>query len=399
MNPTTSPLQQQYPLSPKKFWKKMFEKLVGWYILAIGGAGVICLVLFLDNDINGTNTGGIMSFLGIAIALVLIFLAAISIAYSWYVKAYIKGYFYAGEEHFITIKKGVFSPAEIHVQWQKIQDVYVDQDIVDRIMGLYDVHIASATAASGIEAHIDGVDQASAEGLKKFLLDKVSNASKGIFTANVTGSASSSDGAASASQTQAQAAQAPARAATITLSEEISSKRYPLSGKWVGIRIVGNIISPFLYWALIAFIIFGKTAANDVTPTLIGYFFLGYIAVSILSAIVHIVGTFIWKKNYSFEFGSDNIYYREGIISLSEKHMPYSSIQDVTVKQGILERLVGLASVRIENAAQQMIQTRNGKMPAFAGIIIQGVSIADANKIADIIKKSVLSRNTSGYGL
>ena len=57
-------------------------------------------------------------------------------------------------------------PAQIHVQYGKIQDVYVDQDLLDRILGIYDVHISSATYSSGIEAHIDGVDKVGAEGLK-----------------------------------------------------------------------------------------------------------------------------------------------------------------------------------------------------------------------------------------
>ncbi|MEI7478082.1 MAG: hypothetical protein WCJ81_06425 [bacterium] len=56
------------------------------------------------------------------------------VAYAVYIKTYIKRYYYAGEDYFITIKKGVFTTAEIHVQWGKIQDVYVDQDIVDRIL-------------------------------------------------------------------------------------------------------------------------------------------------------------------------------------------------------------------------------------------------------------------------
>lgn len=38
------------------------------------------------------------------------------------------------------------------------------------MMGFCDVHIASATMSSGMEAHIDGVDQATAEGLKAYLL-------------------------------------------------------------------------------------------------------------------------------------------------------------------------------------------------------------------------------------
>jgi uncharacterized membrane protein YdbT with pleckstrin-like domain len=81
--------------------------------------------------------------------------------------------------------------------------------------------------------------------------------------------------------------------------------------------------------------------------------------------------------------------------------MPYSSIQDVTVKQGIIERLFGLARVFIENAAQQQVAIgRNGRPEAvFSGVILQGLSISDAKKITDILKTTVLGKDSSHYGL
>ncbi len=381
MNPT-SVLQQQFPLSPRKFWKKVIGKLLAWYILAFVGI-VIDLVIIVMT--NGSYDSGASAILWGILIIILIFVSLITILYGWYIKVYIKRYYYAGEEYFITIKKGVFAPTEIHVQWQKIQDVYVDQDILDRIMGLYDVHIASATAASGIEAHIDGVDQVAAEGLKKFLLDKVSGAGRGIPNNSSTQSPNET--------------QQPPHVAKINLSEDISSNTYPLTTKWLTIKIISSLISPFMYWAIIVFFVFAKLSDN-VSSGYSSWYIFGYLGVSIISAIGHLIGVFLWKKNYAFNFTPDNIYYREGVISLSEKHMPYSSIQDVTVQQGILERLVGLAKVRIENAAQQTIQTGSGQRMAMSGgVVLQGLNLSDANKITNILKTTVLGRNTSQYGL
>lgn len=385
MNPIST-LQQQFPLSPKKFWKKVIEKLVAWYVLAFIAVVIDVILIVMTND--AYNTGAKMILWG-ALLIGLFFVALITGIYGWYVKTYIKRYYYAGEEHFITIKKGVFAPAEIHVQWQKIQDVYVDQDILDRIMGLYDVHIASATAASGIEAHIDGVDQVAAEGLKTFLLNKVSSAGRGNMQTP----------SATMTTDQVQVQQPQLQASTINLTEEISSNTYPLTGKWLAIKLFGRLVSPFVYWAILIFFIFARLA-KDVPSDYYWVYILGYIAISILSAIIHIIALFLWKKNYAFNFTPDNIYYREGVISLSEKHMPYSSIQDVTVQQGVLERLVGLAKVRIENAAQQTMRTSRGNtVSVFTGVILQGISLADANKITNLLKSTVLGKNTSRYGL
>lgn len=61
----------------------------------------------------------------------------------------------------------------IRFQHERIQDVYVDQDLLDRIFGLYDVHLSSATVSSGMEAHIDGVEKQAAEDLRNILLQTV----------------------------------------------------------------------------------------------------------------------------------------------------------------------------------------------------------------------------------
>lgn len=389
MNPIST-LQLQFPLSPRKFWKKMLPKLVGFIFIPLIFLGIIFPFFFFASGSQKTDIGITLLF---AVIGGLILYLMLVLPYAWYVKTYIKRYYYSGEEHFITIKKGVFAPAEIHVQWQKIQDVYVDQDILDRIMGLYDVHIASATAASAIEAHIDGVDQAAAEGLKQFLLNKVSNAGRNIMQNNGTVPLVSEQ-----SQGQQPRATVPVPP-KIKLSEEISSNTYPLSAKWTVVALLGRIIGAFISpGILILFFIVGIKNSGVWDYWL--YVILGWLALSVLTIIVRTITLFLWKKNYAFNFTPDNIYYRQGVISLSEKHMPYSSIQDVSVQQGVIERMVGLAKVRIENAAQaQVVQSRRGPMSVFSGVLIQGLSVADANKITNILKTTVLGKNTTQYGL
>lgn len=375
-----SALQQQYPLSPRKFWKKLIEKLTVFFILGIAVAAFVLVVMFTLSDASDPSSAILLK---VILGLDIVGLLLVTIIYSWYVKVYIKRYFYDGEENFITIKKGVFAPTEIHVQWKKIQDVYVDQDILDRIMGLYDVHIASATATSGIEAHIDGVDYAASEGLKKFFLNKMSN----------TGPANNTNDQANIPQQEAN------NAKTIDLSEEISSKVYPLSTKWTLVSIISNAISSIYLPTFACLFLFSDSKGSSVLAFDWGSVILVWIVLYVLSFIVLVAGLLLWKGNYEFKFNKDNIYYKDGILSLSEKHMPYSSIQDVTVMQGIIYRLVGLAKVKIENASSQTIMTKNGAVSVSNGIIIDGLSIDDANKITNLLKTTVLGRNSSKYGL
>lgn len=86
---------------------------------------------------------------------------------------YFQVYFYDLTDDFIIIRKRVITPREITIPYERVQDIYVDQDLFDRIFGLYDVHLSSATISSGMEAHIDGVEKTAADGLRKIILEKV----------------------------------------------------------------------------------------------------------------------------------------------------------------------------------------------------------------------------------
>jgi len=90
-----------------------------------------------------------------------------------YEREYFKRYFYDARKDFLIIKKGVFAPKETILPYEKLQDVYVDQDVFDRIFKLYDVHVSTATFMSGIEAHIDGVNKENAEAIREIILENI----------------------------------------------------------------------------------------------------------------------------------------------------------------------------------------------------------------------------------
>jgi uncharacterized membrane protein YdbT with pleckstrin-like domain len=91
----------------------------------------------------------------------------------YYQKQYIKTYYYNLTDKLLIIYKGILMPREITVPIGRIQDVYVDQDVFDRLFDLYDVHISTATDESTSRAHIDGVSKGVAEELRKLILGKL----------------------------------------------------------------------------------------------------------------------------------------------------------------------------------------------------------------------------------
>ncbi len=287
-----------------------------------------------------------------------------------YVRAYIRTYFYDADDTFITIRKGVFSPTEIHVQYQKIQDVYVDQDILDRMLGLYDVHLASATATSGIEAHIDGVERVHADGLKNFLLSKIQSAHHERTMPMTQTNTTTTQGV------------------TPHFDEKIASETYPIAPQWLPIRIFGTIVTWVVLGVGFYFAFLFALASNNQSAS----FSSGPIIAGAIPVIVVLscISQWLWKVNFSFEFTDEYIVVRSGILSRSESHTPYRSVQDVLISQGLIDRLFGIATVTIQNAA-------NGGLANT--ISLPGQPLAKAQHLSEVVRSALLSQNASKLGL
>lgn len=368
-----SNFQLQYPLSPKKFWKKILPDLFWYFFVAIifGGIALAFTVAIANADPS------LLKGVRIILVYALIFYTVVILLRSWYIRIYIRKYYYDCNDNFVTIQKGVFSPTEIHVQYQKIQDVYVDQDILDRIMGLYDVHIASATVSSGIAAHIDGVEQNAAEALKNILLARIQRGANSL----PSGSSSSSQ---------------PSETPTFQFSQKISTETYPINSSWVFTKIMGGFFHA-LWLTSLGYLVFNKEFAHYFTfASGLGYALLLFSMIFLW----RIIWTLLYKHNYYFEFLPDFILLKTGIISKSENHLPYKSIQNVATHQGIIERLFGLATVIIQNAAQSGAVSGRSVSMVSSAIPLVGQPLEKANELNQILNQVVSSiHNPSGSGL
>lgn len=153
---------QQYPLEKRKITKKILVAMIGWTVF-LG----ICLIAAAVFAVIWNPVLWIVFYVIIAFY-VLMFIIQI-----WYQTEYYKRYFYDIEKDFLIIKKGVIMPHETMLPYEKLQDVYMDQDLFDRMFKLWDVHVSTATAMSGYEAHIDGVSHENAESLRELILNKI----------------------------------------------------------------------------------------------------------------------------------------------------------------------------------------------------------------------------------
>jgi len=175
----TSKTREQFPLSTKKIFKKTIEGSLIWLVLLAFLYGIF---LYLSTTIVNAkpepiaveSINNITSFLAIIMPLIIVFFFAIVLLQYLYQRWYFSVYFYDLTPDYIVIRKGPILPREITIPYERVQDVYVDQDFMDRLFGLYDVHLSSATISSGMEAHIDGLEKPAADGLRKEFLEIVS---------------------------------------------------------------------------------------------------------------------------------------------------------------------------------------------------------------------------------
>lgn len=370
-----SQFQNHFPLSKHKIYKKIASKIFGILFFSL------ILSVFAGLAIMNLSFKGVRVDTATLVAVYIFSTSALAIffliIYGLYVSAYIKRYYYDSTD-FITIKKGVFTPAEIHVQYQKIQDVYVDQDIMDRLFGIYDVHIASATYTSGIEAHIDGVDAHVAEGLKNFILNKI----QGVSSVPSVGAGMES----------------PAVSATpvaINFGEEISSKTFPINNKWYTQVVLSGLVGSMFYAALFVFWFLNKELRGY--PAATG--FLIWLVVSVVFFVALVIRAVIWKSKFYFSFLPQFIMQKTGVIATQEKHLPYKSIQDVMIRQGLLEKILGLSTVIVQNASQSgMSSNRRGGRMNSADVVIPGQPLAKGQMLVEELNK-VLARRADSMGL
>lgn len=368
--------QQKYPLSSRKFWKKIVTRGVttGILFLVLG----LSFTIFLVAAGSETKSTGylMLSILAGSLMWLSLFCLLYLLPYGAFLHVYIQRYYYSLDDNFITIRKNVFTPTEIHVQYQKIQDVYVDQDIFDRIFGIYDVHISSATISSGITAHIDGLRFEHAEALKNEILEKIQHPG----TVN-TGSASTG------------VVSQPDRQIIKNLTQGISTANFPINSRWListALTTVWTIAAGSIFFG--GFFLLSFATEEGVSNSYSSYVFLIYAVINLVAGISRFIYALWWRKNYFFEFQEEYIVLKQGVISREERHIQYSSIQNVTLKQRITDRIFGICDVVIENAAiggsgiaMSVGQNAGRGIIGSSGVIIPGQLLDDGKKLVEIV--------------
>ena len=308
-------LREEYPLHPNKIIKKAIEKMFG------AGAAIVAL-LFIILPIIGSIAGiggGLFAAAGSAIVILLgvllLSLAVFVVVYLWS-QAYFKSYFYDLTERGIEMKKGVIFPKSIVIPLEKVSDVYVDQDIFDRVFGLYDLHFSSASLTSASLAHIDGLDKQTADALREMMM--------GVFRKEAKGAA-----------TQAADKPGETRAGTAGNAAPTYLAEFRPAQRGYFIELLGNAIG-FVF---------------------IGIWLLLFIGPLIVLLVPIAIIWALWLKleydSRVYQLREDGVWIRKGWLTPSETLIFYRNIQDIDVNEPFLDRLASLKDLVIKSMSAQ----------------------------------------------
>lgn len=340
------------PLEEKKVTKKTLESLPMFILLFIvvfgGSLGFNYLVPELD------------LWWAPMVAFILVFSFIIGVyIYQIY---YYKLYFYDFKEDSAEVKKGVISQSTGHVRYERIQNIYVDQDILDRLFGLFDVHYETAGETSGIYSHVDGLNKENSEKLVNFLNGRLYGADKkNIQEVNVL-------------------AVEDVKKNNVEVAGEIIDRTVtPVSNKIIIMNtILGSVSSSVFLLFVIGSFIFDPQYSDYFTLLILIPF-----AIVILMFFATLIYHKIWYKNFYFQFSDKSGVIKSQVISLSNAYVYYDRIQNINVTQNLIERIFGLFSVTIETAGEGSKNVNN------SGLVIPGLLKENADKIKNFLLSKV----------
>ena len=166
-NIATNELRSRYPLNSIKPLKKTLKATFYLTLFLIIIQSFSLPFIYSMTKFQTRNAHYSIDFTSTTLLIIIIFFV-LKLIYEIF---YFKTYYYADNNELLILKKGVFFIDTLTIPYDKIQHLFVDQDLFDRLFGLWDVHVASA-GTTGMQLHIDGLKRQHAEELKKILISR-----------------------------------------------------------------------------------------------------------------------------------------------------------------------------------------------------------------------------------
>ena len=157
-------------------------------------------------------------------------------------------------------------------------------------------------------------------------------------------------------------------------SKLITEKDYPVEMRWVIKSIIGMIVAMIILF----------------------FVSLDYFFIYVILTPFYLTLTILRRRSFHYSMDESFLVVKQGVISKQQRNIPYGVIQNILVKQDVMDRLLGLAALNIENAssgggtANVRVKDKH-EMVGFKGnlISIPGLAKNNAETLKEIILKKV----------
>lgn len=117
-------------------------------------------------------------------------------------------------------------------------------------------------------------------------------------------------------------------AVPISSGGEVTEKQYPITTLWIF-----------------------KATIITIVISIVGLFFGIWFPIIVLAIPFSLIANPLIRRNFHYSVGDQYFVVDQGVISKKHFNLSYGVIQNVTVKQDVFDRIFGLATLAVENAA------------------------------------------------
>ncbi|MEF8801966.1 MAG: PH domain-containing protein [Halolamina sp.] len=282
------------------------------------GLGIVFLLLFL----SGPVFGAVASVLGIPLAIALGL--AVVVAIVGYGIAYYRRFEYELTPDTFDIRSGVFARRDREIPLHRIQNVDISRNVIQRALGLAEVRLETA-GASGAEAQLKYV------------------------------------GGDRASQLQREISRLRRSADDQRAGEEQFETVFQITERELGLLALVSAdaqLMPILFLAASVFVpavgslsgsewvFFGTEALSGMFGPLVTLG--GLIAIGLAYGVINAAMYY----GFTLDRAPEELRYERGLLQKYSGTIPLSKIQSLTIRENVLERALGYASLEIETAGQ-----------------------------------------------
>ena len=126
------------------------------------------------------------------------------------------------------------------------------------------------------------------------------------------------------------------------MNEAITEKKYPIQWIWV-LKPRLKIIWIFIYVLLLMYFI-AKDGPSTYPPFLFLFLFL--------PMFLYYSNVILQRINFHYTIEDKVFALKQGFITKKQSYIPYGTIQNILISQDLFDRILGVTTLKIENASQ-----------------------------------------------